>query len=238
MGFNLEKVVPWGRSFKEYCAMFALSESDLKKSILGAGDGPASFNAELTEQGGQIISADPVYKYSTTQIRQRIDAIFDDMLVQVTANADNLRLDKFGGAKQLGNVRMQAMEIFLQDFAKGKQQGRYLDIELPNLAFTDTQFDLSLCSHFLFLYSEQLGAEFHIQAILELCRVAKEVRIFPLLDLSHQPSVHLEAVILALENKGFLANIEEVEYEFQIGATQMLRIRNMATHLRRNGGSP
>jgi hypothetical protein len=46
---ELSKVVPWGRTFKEYKKMFSLSESDLKKTILGCGDGPACFNAELTK---------------------------------------------------------------------------------------------------------------------------------------------------------------------------------------------
>ena len=51
--FSLEKVVPWGRSFAEYIRMFSLTEEDLEKRILGCGDGPASFNAELTKKGGQ-----------------------------------------------------------------------------------------------------------------------------------------------------------------------------------------
>jgi len=225
MGFNLQNVVPWGRSFDEYCAMFTLSELDLQKSIVGVGDGPASFNAVLTEQGGQIISADPVYAFNSEQIRQRINALFNDMVKQVAANADNLRLDKFGSADALGKVRMQAMNQFLQDFDKGKLQGRYLDSELPALPFDKGQFDLALCSHLLFLYSEQLELDFHIEAVLELCRVAKEVRIFPLLDLSHRTSAHLEPVLQALAQSDFIANIEVVEYEFQIGANQMLRIQ-------------
>ena len=151
MGFNLQQVVPWGRSFEEYCAMFTLDEQDLQKSIVGAGDGPASFNAVLTEQGGSIISADPVYAFNSEQIGQRIDEIFDDMLVQIANNASQLRLDKFGSAEALGQVRLQAMNRFLQDFDTGKQQGRYVNLELPVLAFNTSQFDLALCSHFLFL---------------------------------------------------------------------------------------
>ena len=48
MGFTLDKVVPWGRSYNEYVSMFALSEADLKLPILGCGDGPAEFNSILT----------------------------------------------------------------------------------------------------------------------------------------------------------------------------------------------
>ena len=226
MGFKLQQVVPWGRSFEEYCAMFSLGEQDLQKSILGVADGPAAFNAVLTEQGGNIISVDPVYTFSSKQIAQRIDEIFDDMLIQVANNASQLRLDKFGSAEALGRVRMQAMTRFLQDFDTGKQQGRYVDHELPVIAFDAKQFDLALCSHLLFLYSDQLDRDFHIKSVLELCRIAKEVRIFPLLDLSHQTSIYLEPVIQTLERAGFKAHIEEVNYEFQIGANQMLRVQH------------
>ena len=44
--FTLDSVVPWGRSFDEYCAMFDLSDRDLDLKILDCGGGPASFNAE------------------------------------------------------------------------------------------------------------------------------------------------------------------------------------------------
>ncbi|WP_167374239.1 hypothetical protein [Bathymodiolus platifrons methanotrophic gill symbiont] len=54
----------------------------------------------------------------------------------------------------------------------------------------------------------------------------RQNRIFPLLDLSHQTSIHLEPVIQALERAGFKAHIEEVNYEFQIGANQMLRVQH------------
>ncbi|MFW5442707.1 MAG: SAM-dependent methyltransferase [Methylococcaceae bacterium] len=226
MGFNLQKVVPWGRSFDEYCQMFNLSKQELQQSIVGVGDGPAAFNAILSEQGGKIISVDPVYAFSTSQIRQRIDDLFDDMVLQVTANAKNLRLDKFGSAEALGQARMLAMNQFLQDFDQGKQQGRYLNNELPILPFGKDQFDLALCSHLLFLYSEQLGLDFHIKAVLELCRIAKEVRIFPLLDLTHQTSTHINLVLHALADAGFIASIENVDYEFQIGANQMMLIRS------------
>ena len=44
MEIKYESVVPWGRTFEEYVDMFNLTEVDLDKSILGCGDGPASFN--------------------------------------------------------------------------------------------------------------------------------------------------------------------------------------------------
>lgn len=52
----LDRVVPFGRSKTEYELMFALTESDRLKSIVGIGDGPASFNAEMTVAGYQVTS--------------------------------------------------------------------------------------------------------------------------------------------------------------------------------------
>ena len=54
MAFTLDNVVPWGRSMHEYKAMFVLYSQDLDSSILGCADGPASFNAEMSEQGHSV----------------------------------------------------------------------------------------------------------------------------------------------------------------------------------------
>ena len=74
------------------------------------------------------------------------------------------------------------------------------------------------------LYSDLFTEAFHIEAARELCRVAREVRIFPLLTQSGQPSPHLDAVRSALENDGFSTEVVQVSYEFQRGGNQMLRL--------------
>lgn len=78
---ELAKVIPWGRSFKEYRAMFSLSDVDIEKTILGCGDGPASFNAELTESGGCIVSVDPVYQFNANDIRARIANVYPEVII-------------------------------------------------------------------------------------------------------------------------------------------------------------
>ncbi len=58
----LNSIVPWVRNLSEYVDMFNLTEYELKNSkILGCGDGPASFNAEVTALGGSAVSLDPTY---------------------------------------------------------------------------------------------------------------------------------------------------------------------------------
>jgi hypothetical protein len=223
--FTLDQVVPWGRSFDEYCRMFALSDADLASRIVGCGDGPASFNAEATRRGATVISCDPLYQFDTGQIRERVDATYEVVLEQTRRNAHEFVWDAIASVDELGRMRMAAMEAFLDDYATGTAQGRYVQAELPSLPFADRTFDLALCSHFLFLYSSHLDQAFHAAAALELCRVAREVRIFPLLALGGQPSPYVEPTAEVLRAHGHEVAIDVVSYEFQRGGNQMLRVR-------------
>ena len=224
MAFTLESVVPWGRSFEEYVSMFSLSERDLGLRILGCADGPASFNATLTQRGGNAISVDPIYQFSREELGSRIRETYDQVLAQVRMNQDEFVWSNFSSVEALGQARMVAIDDFLSDFETGICAGRYVVGELPKLSFEDNTFDLALCSHFLFLYSEQLSAEFHVRSIQELCRVASEVRVFPLLENGAKRSRHLDRVISDLSALGYSVQIDRVAYEFQRGGNEMLRI--------------
>jgi hypothetical protein len=225
--FTLDQVVPWGRSFAEYRRMFNLSDADLQLRILGCADGPASFNAEATRRGTSVISIDPLYRFDTETIRSRIAATYDQMLLQARNNLSQFVWDSIQSVEELGRIRTQAMQAFLSDYDLGKRQGRYVDAELPSIAFPDQSFDLALCSHFLFLYSEHFSESFHHSAILELCRVAREVRIFPLLALDGRTSRYVQSMVNDLRGSCEVA-LETVPYEFQRGGNQMMRVRQAA----------
>lgn len=227
--FTLDQVVPWGRSFDEYRRMFALTGTDLSGRILGCGDGPASFNAEATRAGHAVVSCDPIYQFTASQIRARLDDTYAQVLGQTRQNAGEFVWTTIRSVDELGRVRMAAMTTFLDDYEAGKASGRYVHAELPTLPFADQSFDLALSSHFLFLYSTQLGETFHLDAVREMCRVAREVRIFPLLALGSTPSALVEPITTMLSGEGFDMAIESVAYEFQRGGNQMLRIRRPAT---------
>ncbi|HDZ61771.1 MAG TPA: SAM-dependent methyltransferase [Nitrospirae bacterium] len=224
MAFTLDKVVLWGRSFEEYVLMFSLSEEDLKKRILGCGDGPASFNSVLAKRGGKVISIDPIYKFSNSEIRQRIDETYEEVLDQIKKNMQEFVWNHIGSVEEVGRARMKAMGEFLSDYPIGLKEGRYIEASLPVLPFQDKEFDIALCSHLLFLYSEQLSEDFHIDSIRELCRVAEEVRIFPLLELGSRKSRHLGSVLN--ECKDYSVEILPVEYEFQKAGNKMLRVKS------------
>src|SRR5690242_15016248 len=85
--FTLNEVVPWGRSFDEYRRMFALTDADFHRRILGCGDGPASFNAEATRRGHRVVSCDPIYQVDRAQIVRRINETAPLILSQLGANA-------------------------------------------------------------------------------------------------------------------------------------------------------
>jgi hypothetical protein len=227
---QLQEVVPWGRSLDEYREMFALSETDLQGRLLGCGDGPASFNAELAALGKTpgVVSVDPLYAFTGREIATRVEQTYETIVSHVKRNQDRYVWTYFTDPDTLGAARLNAMKIFLDDYDAGRAQGRYVVAALPKLPFNDREFDLCLCSHLLFLYSTQLSADFHLASMLEMLRVAHEVRVFPLLDLDLQRSAHLQPVMAELRSANFYAEIVNVPYTFQKGGGQMLRVVSAA----------
>ncbi len=224
---KLKDIVPWGRNLQEYVDMFNLTKYDLELNILGCGDGPASFNVELNSRGGSVISIDPIYSFSKEQIEKRVLEVKEDVLEQIVKNRDSFVWKNFNNPSHLMQVRLSAMEYFLKDYELGKKEGRYINAKLPKLPFKRDSFDLALSSHFLFLYSEHLDLEFHLKSILEMLRVTKEIRIFPIVTLKNDKSPHLQGVIEALENRGFKSKIVTTNYEFQKGGFKMLQVKRL-----------
>ncbi|HHP7246321.1 MAG TPA: SAM-dependent methyltransferase [Elainellaceae cyanobacterium] len=224
MGLQLETVVPWGRSLDEYSRMFHLTSNDLHRKILDCAGGPASFNAEMTRQGHAVVSCDPIYQFSVDEIERRIQNTYPVILEGVRENIDSYVWDSISSPEQLGEIRLSAMRQFLDDFPTGRQQGRYQLAELPRLPFGDRHFNLVLCGHFLFSYSEQLSIEFHLEAIRELCRVADEIRIFPIVALSGDLAPALPVVIETLAKENCQFEILTVPYQFQKNGNQLLKV--------------
>ena len=222
---NLDQVVPFGRSFDEYVKMFVLSEADLQGSILSVADGPASFNAEGTEQEYRIQSVDPLYCFGADEIRDRFYAVLDDIISQIASTPEDWVWNYHKSPDDLKANRVKVTERFCQDYEIGKRGGRYTVGELPSLPYASGSFSLGLCSHFLFLYSAQKDLKFHVAALEEMLRVCKEIRVFPLLNLQLEKSPHLEGAIAQLEQQGYRCDIQKVEYQLQRGGNKMLRVR-------------
>jgi SAM-dependent methyltransferase len=221
MAIQLNRIVPLGRSFREYQLMFNLTKADLAGKLLDCGGGPASFTAEAIALGYCVDAVDPIYKYSGEQIEQRFWATLKDVIAQIDRTPDDWVWTVHADSRALRHQRIEVMGRFLRDYGVGD---RYVTAALPNLPFADNHYTLALCSHLLFLYSDLLSLDFHLASLQELCRVAQEVRVFPLVTLAAQPSPYVAAVCQALGDRGLVTQIQSVGYELQKGGNQMLRI--------------
>ncbi|MFS0519154.1 class I SAM-dependent methyltransferase [Nostoc sp. UIC 10607] len=224
MVIKFEKILIWGRSAEEYTKMFGLTLEDNKLKIIDCAGGPASFNVEITRRGGNVVSCDPIYKLSKTEIARHIQEASREVMSAVQGNPDNFVWQDIQSPSQLLKIRISAMQEFIEDFSLGIQEKRYVTGELPTLPFADRKFDLALCSHFLFIYSEHLSEEFHLASIAEMCRVAIETRIFPLLDTSGKLSPFLLTVINQLIKQGYEVEIRQASYKFQKNGDKFLSV--------------
>ncbi len=225
MAFSYQDVVPWGRSYDEYVAMFSLTRADLARDILGCADGPASFNAELTRRGGTVRSVDPVYRLGPKALARRIDETRDEIMSQLESERHRFVWRHIPDPQALAQIRLSAMADFLDDYAAGRRNGRYVLGQLPALPFPDDVAELALCAHLLLFYAEQLPLKTHVASVKELLRVARETRLFPLVDTNARTSPHLPPLIDELRARGAKAEVVTVDYEFQRGGNEMLVIQ-------------
>ncbi len=223
--FELEAAAPWGRNRAEYTTFFDLTGVPAHRRILDCAGGPSSFTAEASRLGHLVVAADPLYGLSKGEIKARIEEGREAIAAGLRSAGHRFVWDVYGTPANLEATRLSAMKHFLEDYEEGLAEGRYLEAALPGLPFGDAAFDLALSSHFLFLYSAQFDLDFHLASVLELCRVAPEVRIFPLLDLEGERSRHLLPVIDHLQGRGLATEIRKVDYEFQKSGNEMLLIR-------------
>ena len=222
--FDLRGIVPWGRRYDEYADFFAFDELPPTGSILDVGGGPASFAAEAAERGMEVVACDPIYAATGDAIQRRFEETRGDMMAGLRIAQYRFNWKRYGSPDRIESLRRKALDIFLADFETRRRE-RYIPASLPELPFGTDAFQTALCSHLLFLYGDDLDAAFHVAAARELARVAHEVRIFPLLNLDGRPSSHLPIVMDELQEAGLFPQLVAVPFEFQRGATHMLRIR-------------
>lgn len=222
--FELGGVVPWGRRLSEYRAFFALDDIASRSPILDAGGGPSSFAAEARQAGARVVAADPIYALHNDDIRLRFEETAEAMRTGMRRASYRFNWSYYGSEEAVHRLRREALDLFLGDFERGKAEGRYIPASLPSLPFEGGSFRLALVSHLLFLYGDDLDFCFHLASIRELLRVAEEVRIFPLINLDGLPSSHLPGAAQALRSEGAAVELVDVAFEFQKGATRMLRV--------------
>lgn len=210
------------RSLAEYRGMFALTDDDLRGSILDCPGGCAGFAAEATALGARVIAVDPEYTNDTATLRANGIHHIERGMAYHRDHPDEYVWTFFQDPEHYAEVRKAAVERFAAD--RTAHPDRYVTALLPDLPFGDHEFDLALTSHLLFSYLDRLDEDFHLAAITELLRVAREARIFPLAPMGSESYTGLPKFLERLHEHGFDAEVRPVDYEFQRGCTDMLVI--------------
>ncbi|WP_166880104.1 methyltransferase domain-containing protein [Salinibacterium sp. ZJ450] len=215
------------RNLAEYSAFFALTSDDRKKRILDCPGGATSVVAELTTDGSDAIAVDPVYNQPADTLSARVMAEAERANAHATAGSDRYDWTFYGSPAAHADIRRKAAERFIAH--KAAEPERYVAGGLPDLPFADASFDVALCSHLLFTYADRLDTDFHVSALLEMARVAREVRVYPLVDYTGAPAEDLLRQVLAqLPECGLAAEVQPVPYRFQKQATDMLVVSRIA----------
>lgn len=210
------------RSFREYEAMFALTEDELHGKLLDCPGGASSFAAIANERGTRVTAGDPVYALPTPGLRAPVKGESDRGSAHTMAGVDRYRWDFYGDPEVHREMRTSSAAQFSRDVER--HPDRYVAASLPLLPFDDRRFDLVSSSRFLFIYADRLDEDFHLSALVELHRTCRhEVRVFLLFDQAGQPlSVMVDSLLDRLERRGIDAAIPHVSYEFQPGGNKLL----------------
>lgn len=208
-------------SLADYRSMFDLDEAAMQRRIIDYPAGISAFNAEMVAAGyRKVVSVDPYYHLSPMDMIKHVDFVIQEL----SEKADHFEAHLQGHGEQaienILNVWNQYAQEFLADYSVGKQEGRYRAGSLPRLPFADDEFELALCSDMIFR-----EVKFSSEAIvLELCRVANEVRIFPLLNQEGEIATQLGPVVLSLQQLNLGVEIKAVPYTLLAKSNAMLRV--------------
>jgi hypothetical protein len=217
-----------GRTFREYCRMFGLDAGALAgQSVLDCPGGPGSFTAVAAWIADRAVAVDPIYGPPVAELAPVCTGAVERTVAQLQADPDRFVWDEYGDPETRGRYLRAAAERFLADY--GHHPGRYLRGALPTLPLATDSVDVALSGNLLFLYDDRLDADFHVDALLELARVAREeVRVFPLHSLDRDESSLVEPTVDRLRERGLTVDRRPVPYEFQPNATETLVVSGTA----------
>jgi hypothetical protein len=204
----------WVYSLADYRQIFDLTDQNLQKTLLDFPGGISSVNAELHALGKNIVSADPIYNLSLQAMQTKVKQILDELIAN---------LGEHEHAETIILQWRQSTELFLADYELGKKQGRYRVQTLPPFDNVEQTFELLLCPDFLF--DSLISLEFSSQDIMnELCKLAAEVRIYPLPEAKTAVAAELGPIMLAFQQRNFGVEIRAVNYPIRNHNNAMLRI--------------
>lgn len=201
--------------------MFALSPANLERTILSVASGGSSLGAELRTQNSMVTSLDPLYKQPPEVVEQLITRQLQRLEGLIVENSPEWVWSYHGGKPSLLASRKKTFDAFLSDYRLHYGSQYYRASSLPFLS-TERTYDLCLCSHFLFLYSNLLDYDFHITSIRSLLKVANELRIYPIMTQALVQYPHLDTLRTELQENGFRSRVVSVSYRLRRDSDHML----------------
>lgn len=214
----------WGHALLDYQAMFGLTEDHLEKKILDWGSGPSSFNVEMFERGNRVISCDELYGLPRNELEHDVADLFQAMLNRIEHHEEHFNWEEILSLDNFSRQRQQNINKFLSDIELGLAEKRYFPWPLNSLSFQPFEFDLALCPYYFFgnRINEDLNA--HVKILTELCQLAAEVRIYPIVNVSDSISPIVGPLVLALQQANITVEIREVACHFRKNGNAMLRL--------------
>jgi hypothetical protein len=232
-GVTMEQSVLWGNTLADYRQMFDLDEAALLRGrLLEFASGATGVNAELTEQGVEVVSYDQRFKLPATALRDVTERNFEHVLKQVQQEPTHYQWQTYESPMVLAESRRYGIERFFEDYADGLAARRYMagDEWMP-LPFADASFDLVLSAQFFLQDNARYSLEWQAQMMAELCRVGRELRIFPLVDERGEAAQGLGTLMQSLQEHQLGVEVRQVDYHFVPNDNAMLRVWPLACDL-------
>lgn len=220
----MKNLVLWGHDLQDYREMFALSDHDLSGSILEYCSGPTAFNCQMRALKHDVVSYDRLFNLEWSELKEKALHKFEEMLEAVMQNEQSFHWGEYKNPQNFAKMRRKNMDAFFDDIATDPKHHRYVGFKSMPLPSNDFAFDLALCSHYLFANDPTQDKSFHLDAIVELTRVAKECRIFPLCDREGQISTLIGPLLMELNQLNLGVEVRQVPYQLQDNGNAMLRV--------------
>lgn len=217
------------RSYAEYERMFDLNDSELMAGrILDIAAGGSSFTAEMAVRGNaSAVAVDPRYGCNVEQwVREAAEEI-ELSTSKLSKLTDVYDWSYYGTPERHRDNRLRSLALFEAHVRTSEGKEHYVAGSLPKLPFADDSFSLVLCSHFLFLYSEQFDERFHADSILEMMRVCKPggmVKIYPLVSFATEAYPGLARLLEIVTKAGGTPELLDSKLPFIPGSQFYLRI--------------
>ena len=222
---KLSRIAFYGRTLDEYRWMFGLDPARFSSlRILDVAAGAASFTAEAAALGARAAAVDSRYGASADTLARDGARDIDHVLDALRGNESLFDWGVYGGMDGLRRARETSLRRFMDSY-RHPQRERYIAATAVALPFANQSFDLALCGHLLFVYDDRLDEDFHVAALTELARVARETRVYPLTALDGQPSRLVAPVMARLAARGVSGELAATSARFVKRASHLLILR-------------